>query len=136
MLGFTLIGELIVDRFPLVGGNLENFAFVLEQRHGNGGLRAAGAVCADYGGSGGVRHSQLVFQEMLAGEKFGIAAEQNVRAATGHVGGYGDRAFAAGLRDDAGFTLVLLGVEHLVRSEEHTSELQSHSDLVCRLLLE
>src|SRR5438034_10297272 len=27
------------------------------------------------------------------------------------------------------------GIEH-VRSEEHTSELQSHSDLVCRLLLE
>src|SRR5438034_10953549 len=27
------------------------------------------------------------------------------------------------------------GFEHL-RSEEHTSELQSHSDLVCRLLLE
>src|SRR5437588_8917565 len=25
---------------------------------------------------------------------------------------------------------------HCVRSEEHTSELQSHSDLVCRLLLE
>src|SRR5438132_6143576 len=30
------------------------------------------------------------------------------------------------------------GVDHalLERSEEHTSELQSHSDLVCRLLLE
>src|SRR5947207_12188670 len=27
------------------------------------------------------------------------------------------------------------GADH-VRSEEHTSELQSHSDLVCRLLLE
>src|SRR5438034_3546424 len=26
--------------------------------------------------------------------------------------------------------------EHVHRSEEHTSELQSHSDLVCRLLLE
>src|SRR5438034_6728292 len=26
--------------------------------------------------------------------------------------------------------------EHHQRSEEHTSELQSHSDLVCRLLLE
>src|SRR5438132_8996255 len=26
--------------------------------------------------------------------------------------------------------------EHAVRSEEHTSELQSHSDIVCRLLLE
>src|SRR5947207_12164203 len=28
------------------------------------------------------------------------------------------------------------GDAHLIRSEEHTSELQSHSDLVCRLLLE
>src|SRR5438034_6887201 len=27
-------------------------------------------------------------------------------------------------------------VRHDLRSEEHTSELQSHSDLVCRLLLE
>src|SRR5438132_2605377 len=27
-------------------------------------------------------------------------------------------------------------VVHEIRSEEHTSELQSHSDLVCRLLLE
>src|SRR5476649_506523 len=27
-------------------------------------------------------------------------------------------------------------VPRIVRSEEHTSELQSHSDLVCRLLLE
>src|SRR5437588_7633941 len=29
-----------------------------------------------------------------------------------------------------------LGVTYVERSEEHTSELQSHSDLVCRLLLE
>src|SRR5260221_5631042 len=28
------------------------------------------------------------------------------------------------------------GSDTLTRSEEHTSELQSHSDLVCRLLLE
>src|SRR5699024_11677165 len=33
------------------------------------------------------------------------------------------------------FTLFLLGVT-LFRSEEHTSELQSRFDLVCRLLLE
>src|SRR5436190_14335989 len=32
--------------------------------------------------------------------------------------------------------LYLLAVEKESRSEEHTSELQSHSDLVCRLLLE
>src|SRR5260370_29967776 len=29
-----------------------------------------------------------------------------------------------------------LGAQHRVRSEEHTSELQSHLNLVCRLLLE
>src|SRR5438034_7908977 len=36
-------------------------------------------------------------------------------------------------------TSVLVGAsrpQHVERSEEHTSELQSHSDLVCRLLLE
>src|SRR5438034_4245293 len=32
--------------------------------------------------------------------------------------------------------LITLGVGDIPRSEEHTSELQSHSDLVCRLLLE
>src|SRR5438034_8112432 len=38
----------------------------------------------------------------------------------------------------SGGTLVAQAVEQLLapRSEEHTSELQSHSDLVCRLLLE
>src|SRR5438034_4831345 len=33
----------------------------------------------------------------------------------------------------SGHVIMLLGA---LRSEEHTSELQSHSDLVCRLLLE
>src|SRR5260221_10460502 len=32
--------------------------------------------------------------------------------------------------------LLLLEAQLVPRSEEHTSELQSHSDLVCRLLLE
>src|SRR5438132_8104042 len=31
---------------------------------------------------------------------------------------------------------ILIGIVNVTRSEEHTSELQSHSDLVCRLLLE
>src|SRR5260221_8935452 len=34
---------------------------------------------------------------------------------------------------DIGFAAAIIGI---LRSEEHTSELQSHSDLVCRLLLE
>src|SRR5438034_5738803 len=40
----------------------------------------------------------------------------------------------AGLIEDGCVDAVLV-FQHL-RSEEHTSELQSHSDLVCRLLLE
>src|SRR2546430_6571596 len=50
----------------------------------------------------------------------------------------------AGQADDAGFcgAVVALadrtfeGIRREVRSEEHTSELQSQSNLVCRLLLE
>src|SRR5260221_2637124 len=34
------------------------------------------------------------------------------------------------------FQLVRIPKQSSTRSEEHTSELQSHSDLVCRLLLE
>src|SRR5437588_9566855 len=34
------------------------------------------------------------------------------------------------------FSTLLIVASLLLRSEEHTSELQSHSDLVCRLLLE
>ncbi len=52
---------------------------------------------------------------MVASHLLGIAAEQNVRAAAGHVGGHGDRAFAPGLRNDARFALMLLGVQHLMR---------------------
>src|SRR5437899_582828 len=118
VLGFALVGKLVVDRFPLIRRNLEDFSFVLEEHHGSGSLRAiaAGAVRANYGGSSGVRHRELVLQKIFTGEKLRIAAEQNVRAATSHVGCDGDRAFATGLRDDTRFTLVLLCVEHLVRN--------------------
>src|SRR5260370_32105035 len=34
------------------------------------------------------------------------------------------------------FNLALQGLERVTRSEEHRSELQSHLNLVCRLLLE
>ena len=48
------------------------------------------------------------------GQPLGVAAEEDVDAAAGHVGGHGDRTEAAGLGDDLGLTGVLLGVEHLV----------------------
>src|SRR2546428_10349548 len=74
-----------------------------------------------------------LFRSLILGHELGIAAQQNVGAAAGHIGGNGDRFLAPGLRHDGGFTLMVFGVQ---RSEEHTSELQSRSDLVCRLLLE
>src|SRR5438034_7384274 len=46
------------------------------------------------------------------------------------------RREAAGIDDRAQPTRRLRVATEDVRSEEHTSELQSHSDIVCRLLLE
>src|SRR5450432_1722666 len=51
---------------------------------------------------------------LLFGHEFGIATEQDVGTAACHVGGDRDHVFAAGLRDDLGFTLVILGIENYV----------------------
>src|SRR2546428_5401312 len=37
---------------------------------------------------------------------------------------------------ECGFPVQIVRIRNEIRSEEHTSELQSRSDLVCRLLLE
>ena len=55
-----------------------------------------------------------LFQSLLFGHEFRIAAQQNVGAASGHVGGNGDRALAAGLGHDFRFFLVEFGVQHHV----------------------
>ena len=52
---------------------------------------------------------------LLPRHELGVAAEQDVGAAAGHVGGDRDRALAAGLRDDLGFLRVVLRVQHDVR---------------------
>ncbi len=54
-------------------------------------------------------------QQLLLGEALGVAAEQDVDATSGHVGGDGDAVRTAGLRDDVRLALVLLRVEHRVR---------------------
>src|SRR2546430_12742174 len=46
------------------------------------------------------------------------------------------RSHDAELKDFVSIRLVVGHGIHVVRSEEHTSELQSQSNLVCRLLLE
>ena len=50
----------------------------------------------------------------LAEPWIGIAAQQNVGAAAGHVGRNSDRGFAAGLREMWGFALVIFGVQHFM----------------------
>ena len=63
--------------------------------------------------------------QVLASQELGIAAQQDVGAATGHVGRNGDGTLATRLSDDPSFALVVLGVEHLVRHSpplEHAGE--------------
>ena len=52
---------------------------------------------------------------------FGVAAEEDVCAATRHVGGDGDGSFAPGLGDDLGFAFVVLGVQDVVAKSLGTS---------------
>ena len=63
---------------------------------------------------GGQALGQLVLQAGVLGHELGVAAQQNVGAAAGHVGGDRDRALAAGLRHDGRLALVILGVQDLV----------------------
>ena len=56
--------------------------------------------------------SALSTPSACSGHELGVAAEQDVGAAAGHVGGDRDRAEAAGLGDDLGLVLVVLGVQH------------------------
>ena len=62
------------------------------------------------GGAQGLGDSFL--HALLLGHEFRVAAEQDVGAAAGHVGGDGDHALASGLGDDFAFALVVFGVEH------------------------
>ena len=53
--------------------------------------------------------------EVGPGHELGVAAEDDVGAAAGHVGGDRHAALPAGLGDDLGLALVVLGVQDLVR---------------------
>ena len=53
-----------------------------------------------------------------ASQKLGIAAEQNIRPAAGHVRRYRHCPLAPGLRDDLGFALVIFRIQNVVRNPE------------------
>src|SRR3989475_8510519 len=75
-------------------------------------IRLAGIAITDHNSVGGIAAA-----EQAAGRDFLVIPAIEVSTKSGHVLGYGIR-------------------EIVPRSEEHTSELQSQSNLVCRLLLE
>ncbi len=54
------------------------------------------------------------FAQVVLGQKLRVAAQHDVGTTAGHVGGHGDRPELAGLGDDLGLLLMVLGVEHIV----------------------
>src|SRR5438132_8872862 len=72
------------------------------------------------------------YTTLFRSHTFQTIAERQGRVIGGlSMGGYGAIKLALKFPQ-----LFCSAVSHSARSEEHTSELQSHSDLVCRLLLE
>src|SRR5215218_11132159 len=90
----------------------------------------------------GVLHAYAFwFAAVAAAALVAIAPTDRARLAAAIYGGALCALFAAsGLyhrwRWHPRWKPLLRRLDHSTRSEEHTSELQSHSDLVCRLLLE
>src|SRR2546428_5702116 len=58
------------------------------------------------------------------------------RSVTYRFGRVGPKKDRTRMANPGGYAFIVTGHKLQVRSEEHTSELQSRSDLVCRLLLE
>src|SRR2546430_12688318 len=91
---------------------------------------------------GHVADAQYMFCSVALGEKNpGLKIEQtkttkaDLVAALKEAVAYCDKAYDS-MTDASGSQMVKLFDMDLPRSEEHTSELQSQSNLVCRLLLE
>ena len=59
-------------------------------------------------------HIFFGFAQSFTGNAFWIPAQQNIHAAPGHIGSDGDGADATGLRDDGGFSLMLLRIQDIV----------------------
>ena len=62
----------------------------------------------------GLFQLDALLRQQLLDQAIRVAAQQNVGAAAGHIGGDRHRAQPAGLRDNMRLALVLLGVQHRV----------------------
>src|SRR5260221_5077401 len=76
--------------------------------------------------------SQAIYQSVMQEDPFGLKREFVGLANFERL--FGNEAYLQSFGITAVFSLAVAALA--LRSEEHTSELQSHSDLVCRLLLE
>ena len=118
------VGDNVLDRYVdqglmYPGGNAVNVP-VLALRFGAEAAAYVGAVGDDEGGSWLLEALGL---EGLDTSRVKVLPERNSYSRVALVDG--DRTFVGGEKGASS-----------KRSEEHTSELQSHDDLVCRLLLE
>ena len=101
------------DLFGLAG----DLRLVLGQLLGKQGPGGQNVGVVGIGVAGGV-HDDLFgitgLHQVGPGQVLGVAAQHDVSAAAGHVGGHGDGAQLAGLGHDLGFLLMVLGVEEVV----------------------
>ena len=110
--------ELVVDPPALVALAAEHVE-PAELAH----LFAFGPAARLHGGLAALqlRHSLVAVdvdtlgRQLVLGQQLGIAPEDDVDAAAGHVGGHRDRTAPPRLGHDLGLTEVLLGVQHVVR---------------------
>jgi hypothetical protein len=102
--------ELVVDAPALVPLRADD-----EQAAGLAHHRAARLHLGLVAGEGFFVGRSLVGAGLLPRQHLDVAAELDIRAAAGHVGGDGHGAGAAGLGDDHRLLLVVAGVQHVVR---------------------
>src|ERR1019366_1411661 len=95
-----------VGLVPLPGRNLIFVATVIEVREVGIVRLGRDFACYDL-----ERLRQPLLDALLLGHELGIAAQQNVGAAAGHVGRNSNCTFAACLGNDLGFLLVVLGIQ-------------------------
>src|SRR5882724_6707456 len=105
LVGLDLVA--IKDFGPVIGGDNVLVAGVVPHR-----ALSFVYINLNFSLRGAQRLGDSLLDAFLLGHKLGIAAEQDVGSAAGHVGSDRDHAFSSSLGYDFGFALVVLGVEH------------------------
>ena len=111
---------------PVGLGDFELLALVVESHKAGSGVGVNGAF------RGGDRTGDRTLHEILTSHELRVAAKQDIGTAAGHVGGDGDHAEPSRLRDDFGFFLVELRVQHDVTHALATEDVGKQLGLLDR----